>query len=344
MSPIHKQLSKFSEKLKVPAVVGGVLTRGGKLDYDVVGTRRRGVDDPADLLDQWHIGSCAKSITSVLYARLVEKGDADWASPVATLFPDLKDEINKGWANRSIEDLFLCRAGMKANPSLSALFSGWSDTRPLVDQRTEAAIAAMRKAPKKRKQFLYSNLSYIIIGAAIDRLSGVPYEKALERLVQEPLGITSLGYGPPPKVWGHRARVRLGNLALFMGKPAHPDSARSDNPRVFSSAGTMHMTLPDWAKFLHLFVADGGDLLKPQSVDYLLQAPDARGTGMVKGWAIAESLKGVSFGMQGSNTMWAAAVLLNESRTGLSLVVCNDGRSRVVSQSARLALQLLNST
>ena len=340
---VRAHLFEFSAKLKVPAVIGGVLSSDGTLDYDVVGFRCRGSDDAADIHDKWHIGSCTKSMTAVLYARLVERGDTDWDIPVANLFPDLRHQIDGGWGNRTIEELFLCRAGMKANPSMPAMLAGWSDTRPLVDQRTEAALSAMRKAPGVRGRFVYSNLSYIVIGAAIDRITGVPYEEALARHVLEPLGITSVGYGPPPKVWGHRARVRLLGVALFSGKPADPQSTKSDNPRMLSSAGTLHITIADWAKFLNLFINDGGDLLQPGTIDFLLKCPEGNGTKMAKGWAKAEEIKGVSFGMQGSNTMWSAAALLNEKRTRLSLVVCNDGRTRIVSQTALLAVKLLNS-
>ena len=231
---------------------------------------------------------------------------------------------------------------MKANPSMYAMLAGWSDTRSLVDQRTEAALSAMRKAPGVRGRFVYSNLSYMVIGAAIDRITGVPYEEALARHVLEPLGITSVGYGAPPNIWGHRARVQLAGLALFVGNPVDPQSARSDNPRMMSSAGTMHLTIADWAKFLNLFINGGGDLLQPGTIDFLLKIPEGNGIKMAKGWAKAEGIKGVSFGMQGSNTMWSAAALLNEKRTRLSLVVCNDGRTRIVSQTAVLAAKLLN--
>ncbi len=339
---VRAQLSEFSAKLNVPAVIGGVLSRDGTLDYDVVGFRCRGSDDAAEIHDKWHIGSCAKSITAVLYARLVERGDTDWDCPVASLFPDLTHQIDEGWGNRTIEEVFLCRAGMKANPSIRAMLAGWSDTRSLVDQRTEAALIAMQKVPGVRGRFVYSNLSYMVIGAAIDRITGVPYEEALARHVLEPLGITSLGYGPPPKVWGRRARFQLAGIALFIGKPADPQSARSDNPRMLSSAGTMHITIADWSKFLSLFINGGGDLLQPGTIDFLLKYPEGSGVKMAKGWVKAEGIEGVSFGMQGSNTMWSAAALLNEKRTRLSLVVSNDGRTRIVSQTALLAAKLLN--
>ena len=338
---IRTHLSKFSEELKVPAVAGSILSKDGTLNYDIVGVRRRGSNDKVEKHDKWHIGSCAKSITAVLYARLVEQGVANWDSPVASLFPDLTNQIADGWQNRTIEELFLCEAGMQANPTKAAMLSGYTDTRPLIDQRTEASLVAMRKAPRPSGSFVYSNLSYMVIGAAIDRITGIPFEDALEKYVLVPLSITSLGYGPPPMIWGHKPRVQIGNLALFVGKPANPKDVRSDNPRMLSSAGAMHMTITDWAKFLSLFLIDNSNILRPETIDFLLKNPKGSGTRMAKGWAKAEGLKNASFGMQGSNTMWAATALLDENRTSLSFLVCNDGRTHVLSQSARLAARLL---
>lgn len=86
-------LTEFSSRYRVPAVGGGILTNDGCLDFDVVGVRRR--DDAALAAgdDQWHIGSCGKSITAALYGRLVELGDAGWGVPVTELFGDLVDRM-----------------------------------------------------------------------------------------------------------------------------------------------------------------------------------------------------------------------------------------------------------
>ncbi|NJN50590.1 MAG: serine hydrolase, partial [Gammaproteobacteria bacterium] len=261
----------------------------------------------------------------MLYARLVERGDARWDQPVASLFPDLIHEISPAWNDRTIEELIVCQGGMQANPSRSRMFAGYGDDRSMADQRTDAAMAAMRDAPGPRGRFVYSNSSYMVVGAAIDRITREPFERALERHVLEPLGIASLSYGPPERVCGHGPLLRIGNLALFAGRPADPNDPHSDNPRMFSSAGTMHVAMVDWAKFLGIFVTGGGGIVKPQTVDDLLRTPKTPRAAMGKGWARAE-LKGVSTGMQGSNTLWSATALLNTNRTKSSFVVCNDGR------------------
>jgi len=82
------------------------------VELDLIGARVRG-GDPVGARDAWHIGSCGKSMTAALYARLVECGEAEWGAPVAKLFPDL--ELHPGWTGVTIDDLFVGEAGLPAN-------------------------------------------------------------------------------------------------------------------------------------------------------------------------------------------------------------------------------------
>ena len=153
--------------------------------------------------------------------------------------------------------------------------------------------------------------------------------------------MSSIGYGAPDVICGHHPRWRLGPLQIGRGRPAEPGGQRSDNPPVLSSAGTLHMTVQDWAKFLQLFISPGNDLLSKTSLDTLLTLPEHSKSPMTMGWAVAD-LPGVSFGMQGSNTMWSACALLDESRRHSAFVVINDGRTSVINASPHLTQRLLD--
>lgn len=152
-----------------------------------------------------------------------------------------------------------------------AMVAAWKDARPLPDQRTDAAAKALARAPIKPGRFLYSNLGYILIGAAIERIVGVPYESALRSHVLEPLGITSGSFGPPPGLWGHAGRLLplgpLGALDIGRGGPADPGDVESDNPAVMAPAGRLHLTLED---------ADGVGRLQRRSTSPAPQDPGSR--------------------------------------------------------------------
>ena len=334
-------LVEFRDRFKAPAVGVAVVTRSGSLEVDVVGSRQRGSTDPATIDDQWHIGSCAKAMTAVLYARLVEQGTAEWGIPIGSLFPDLGNAIDAGWEEATVDEVLLCRSGMDANLSRAKMLTAWEDTSPMSEQRTRAVVSALSGAPRSRGSFRYSNLGYIVIGAAIDRLAGKPFEDALRTEVFGPLGITSAGFGAPPDIWGHRPKLQIGGLTLGRGTPAEPGDQRSDNPAVMTPAGRLHLTLADWARFQGVFLNQGGDLLEPGNLEHLLALPPGKGSGMAMGWAPAVGLDGPSFGMQGSNTLWAATALIDSDFERTVMVVANDGRTKILRRSAQLAVNIL---
>lgn len=332
---IEDELQIFLKKTGAPAVGAGVIDVNSAQQIMVAGQRSRTDNTPVTTDNTWHIGSCTKSMTAVLFGLLIDRGLTSWDAPITSLFPDL-EEINPGWKQRSVASVFFCRAGMPANLSIPAMFSAWKDQRPLEQQRTELAINTFRKQPGRDGRFRYSNVGYILIGAAIDRLTGVPFETALDEYLFKPLGITSVGYGPPPHILGHSGKLRLpGGILLLKGKPKAADNPRSDNPPLASSAGTLYLTLSDWARFLSVFLKSNDETVVPNRViDQLLDGP--ANYQMLKGIARAQ-MPGIDFGMQGSNTMWAAAVLIMNDREKISFTVCNDGRSLMLLATAMLA-------
>ena len=340
---LHDLIVSFRSRFAVPAVGVAVVTSTGGLIVDVIGNRRYGGSDPVTVNDQWHIGSCAKAMTAALYARLVEQGDAEWGVPINAFFPDLVAGLDAGWSVPTIDEILVCRSGMRANLSRAEMLLAWDDTSPMTEQRTRAVIAALAHPPRRRGTFRYSNLGYMVVGAAIDRITGIPFEDALRISLLEPLGIASVGFGAPPDIWGHRSRIRVGGIIIGRGSPAEPADIRSDNPPVMTPAGRLHLTLADWAKFQLLFLKQGSDLLEPASIEHLLAQPPDSGRGMAMGWASAGSIDGASYGMQGSNTLWAATALIDADFERSAMLVVNDGRTRLLHKSAQLLASTIHS-
>ena len=222
----------------------------------------------------------------------------------------------------------------------------YRNTDPLTEQRSDAAAKVLRSEPVKPGDFKYSNLGYCIAGAAIDRLAGRSYEDALEDLVLSPLSVTSADFGAPGGVQGHHRQFGLGMLRI--GKVTPVDANHrfpADNPPLFNSAGRIHLSIPDWATIMRVFLNDGAPLVSVETIDHLLFDPDpgAERGSMAMGWSTVDASLG-RYGMQGSNTMWGATAVLDRQRHRAALTVTNDGRMGVVEQTAYLAQELLRST
>lgn len=343
MTSLASLVDGFRQRHGIPAVGAAIVTPAGVGDLAVAGVARRGSPAAAQAGDSWHLGSCGKSMTAALYARLVESGAAAWATPVGALFPDLEQAA--GWDAVTIDDLLVHRAGVPANLQWRELDAAARDRRPLREQRTEAAARVLARPPRRAGHFRYSNLGYTVAGAAIERLAGEPYEATLRRLVLEPLGMVEVGFGAPARLWGHGGRVapfvRLGIVA-GRGRAVAPDELLADNPPVMAPAGTLHATLESWSRFQRVFLDGGAGFLAPASISKLVTPVDGPGRSQAMGWAPpGPSLGSAAMGQQGSNALWNAAALVDSGRRRSVLVVCNDGRSSVGMRSARLAARAL---
>lgn len=333
-------LEGFLARHRPPAVAAAVLDREGLVAADHIGVRVRGRAEQVDAGDRWHLGSCTKAVTAMLYARLVERGDAEWGTPVADLFPDLT--LHPGWRAVTVDDLFTGRAGLPRDLTRAAHAAARRDPRPPAGQRTAATAEALAEAPADPGRPHYSNLGYVVAGAAIDRLAGAAFEEALHRYVLGPLGVGSAGFGAPPGVWGHAgARLGVGRVDLWRGPPVDPAAPHADNPALMNPAGGLHMSVADWAVVQRVFLAQGGGLLGPRSVDRLLTPAAGAGPRQACGWVPAGHLGEASLAQQGSNTLWVATAVMDRDRIRTALVVCNDGRRRLLGATVGLAMRML---
>jgi len=338
---IDLALNEFRNRNGVPAIGASFVHSGREAISHVVGERRRDLPDKVLLSDKWHIGSCTKPITAVLWARLVELGLAEWDARLPEIFGDLRFRDTE-WADVTIGHILQCRAGFPADIRRDLFETAWKDTRPLTEQRSDIVEQYLRRPPIRFGNFRYSNLSYIVAGAAIDRVAQTSFENALERYILQPPGVTTASFGAPEEVCGHRAGVTFGGIGLFRGPPTSPDAIESDNPRVYSSAGCLSLSLDDWSTLMQIFLASSNTkLLEEHSVKTIFRPPVQSGRSMVMGWMQPTPSMGIPYVMQGSNTLWTATSMVALDREKGVLVVCNDGRARILNRSVQLAMFLL---
>src|ERR1700743_2970691 len=67
-------LDPILRKHDLPALAGAIVTSKGLQAVGVVGVRKYGASVPAELNDQFHLGSDTKAMTATLLAMLVEEG------------------------------------------------------------------------------------------------------------------------------------------------------------------------------------------------------------------------------------------------------------------------------
>lgn len=312
-----------------PAMAAAVISDGAIRWSGVRGVRRTGEPDLATLDDRWHLGSNTKAMTAAVYARLVEQGRARWGLPLAEAFPELT--LDAGWTGATVDDLMHHRAGL-LDPAVMGrewLIAARSDTRTLPEQRAALAAKALTAAPTgPRGAFAYGNANYILVGAAIERITGAPWEDAMRSELYAPLNLTSAGFGPPPgrdNPWAHRM---IGETRTAI-PPEHPGA---DNPAALGPAGTAHMSLADYARFVSAVMGGAPGWLSADNLSRLT-TPPASDTppAYACGWGVREQPwggvggPGPVLGHDGSNTMWHCTVAAAPRRKGAVIVLANDG-------------------
>ena len=325
---IEAALDSVFERFAPVGLGAALVSRERVYASGVRGLRRKDGTEPVLTSDAWHLGSNTKAMTAVLFARLGEQGGADWDLKLVDALPG---EHDPAWAEVRVVDLMQHRAGLRDEDVLGQAWfmTARGDPATLPEQRLTVARKALASAPGGAPgQFQYGNANYMVAAAAMEAITGQDWQSMMVEQIFSPLGITSAGFGAPPEPapWGHR---EMGGTHVSL-PPSHPVS---DNPAALGPAGTVHMTLEDYGRFLAVFLNDGQPLLQPASIARLSEPaegpPPAYGCGWIvlnQPWASADgTTPGRVLAHDGSNTMWYASAAVAPDR-GLALVaVSNDG-------------------
>jgi CubicO group peptidase (beta-lactamase class C family) len=275
-----------------PALGVGVVFRGQIVALGTVGERQLGSGDWATLDDRFEVGSCAKSITAMVAAALVEEGKLRWDDRALDALAIERAGVLQDYKDVTLEQLLGHRAGLDQWMKSNDRWSAWHREHAALnatDKRLAFAAAALGRVPKHRPgtHHYYCNDGYLIAGSMIEQASGMAFEDFVRQRVFAPLKMDAAGYGPEideiqaAAVWGHKPR-RFGGL-----QPIKPESGEFGTPPFGSPAGFLYCSVPDLLGYVdeHMRGANGyGRLLKQESFNRL-HAP-LEGQQYALGWEV----------------------------------------------------------
>ena len=221
-----------------PAMAAGIVTPSGLEWSGVRGVRRVGDDEAATDQDRWHIGSNTKAMTAAAYARLVERGLTDWARPLSDIFAGVT--IDPAFAATTPDDLARHVAGLTDQTALPLLMVMRADTRPVAEQRAANVATALGRPPGGTPgRFAYGNVNYVLLGAAIERITGRPWEDVIAAEVFTPLGLSGAGLGAPlhDAVGRQSADAGTGGDGAYDAERLRPLAAGHDRRRTDLAVG-----------------------------------------------------------------------------------------------------------
>jgi len=133
------------------------------------------------------LASVTKSFVAVTAARLAARGGPELDATLGSLMPELAGTPS---ADASLLLLLAHRAGLDAHRSLFApLLAGrpFSRERALREAATARRPDARGTPPAEGFAPLYSDLGYVLAGAALERATGLPLDELVERELVAPL-------------------------------------------------------------------------------------------------------------------------------------------------------------
>jgi CubicO group peptidase (beta-lactamase class C family) len=312
----------------VPAVGVVVVRHGEVAEVAVTGTRSAHGKIAVTTEDQWHLGSLTKSMTATLAALLVEDGVIAWDTTPADVWPELAGNMHANFRGITLRQFLSHTSGMKRDDDWSGASDGGAE--PVEQKRREWAARLLSGAPVTTAgQFSYSNVGYVVAGAMLETRAGAAWETLLATRVFAPLGMTSSGFGAP----GTRGRQDqpLGHLSTPRGFVPVEPGRNADNRKAMGPAGTVHVSLADFARYLqaHLAGAQGSaGLLSVESFDTLHSAV---APGYALGWSTHDVLPPLLSGgflHTGSNLRWLAITWFAPALDTGVLLVSNGGGDR----------------
>lgn len=252
------------------------------------------------------VASLTKTFVATAVMRLIEEGKIELDAPVGRYLPAF-DRAGGDRARITIRHLMTHSAGLPAGGAYAG------KTRTTAQIIEEIATSPQKSPPGT--QFLYSDFSFITLGAVIEAVSGQSLDVYCRQTIFEPLGMSETSFRPQGELAVRVAATTPGNdTPESRGKVHDPTSAALNG--VAGSAG-IFSTADDLARFCQMLL-NGGEyagrrILKPQTVALFTskQSPvtgSARALGfdLDSPYAIRGALPPGSFGHTGftGTSLW----------------------------------------
>ena len=151
----------------------------------------------------WRWASVTKQVVAILVMREVERGTIDLDKPVATYLPAFRS-ANAGTA--TIRNLLQHRAGLP-NPADTPEFYS-ADFKGSRDPVTGFCAGPVTGAPSG--DWAYNNCDYVVLGAVLEAVTGLGWDRLFMRDIATPLGFEFAGAYPGEAFtrWGFIDGVR----------------------------------------------------------------------------------------------------------------------------------------
>ena len=308
----------------LPGLSFGISHGGRVVMLDAMGTMDMATGRPATAdATSYRCASITKTMTATLVMQQVEAGRMRLDAPIATYLAWTRRLPHAG--DISIRHLLIHGGGVIRDGS-----NRWGDDDFPDRDTVHAEVRKQLTFAEPATTFRYSNVAYVLLGEALEAVTGRPFDALLQRDVLGPLRLQSSALTLTPRV---RRTLATGYYRRRPGEQPRP--ASPVEARAFAPAGGLISTVPDLLSYQHAHFPGWGNLISDLSRREMQrtqwQRPEEPNHGL--GWMIwhvdGVTVRGHSGGFPGFTTKigfspecgLAAAVLTNTNSPVPSLAV-----------------------
>lgn len=294
--------------------------------------------EPATDQTVYRMGSISKLLTVTAALQLAQQGRLDVDAPVQQVLPEWRVLPTPGQAPITLRLLMTHHAGLVRDVG-----EGMWGTQVGRFQDMVQALGPHAQMYPAGHIFSYSNVGMTVLGTAVERVAGLPFETHLQRTLLQPLGMQTASFtqAPAPTMaHGHKA----GHVA--------DEPALRDTP-----AGGLNASVLDMSRFMMMVLAGGStpeghqllqteplaDMLRTQNPDHPLDLDLHTGLGWLMGGFGQRNTPGAGPLLHHSGAtryFRAHMALLPQHKLGV-IVAANDTHAdALVHTLAKQALQL----
>jgi serine-type D-Ala-D-Ala carboxypeptidase len=237
----------------------------------------QGAVTPTTLFD---LASLTKVVATTTTAMLLyERGLLDLDAPVSAIVPEFTTDPARDPRRHEIT-LRMLLAHSSGLPAHEKFFLK-ARTR---DQLLQAAVTTpLAVDPATRAQ--YSDVGFIILGVALERLADESLDRFCQREIFSPLAMTNTTFNPPTEI---RAKIPPTVDDQTFRRRVIQGEVQDENASVLGGVAPhagLFSTAADLAKFAQAMLNAGRPILRPETVSLFTRRESApQGTSRALGW------------------------------------------------------------
>lgn len=217
-----------------------VVAQGGKvLLSKAVGSADRETHKPMRVDTVFRLASLTKQLTSLLVMQQVAAGTMRLDEPVAEVLPSLPASVGRVTAQQLLQHVSGLPNPSDGPENAIPAFYKMSNVTGSYHQATASGFCAGKPVRDPDTKFEYNNCDYLVLGAMLEKVTGMTYAQLVATKITGPLHLAS---------WG-----------IFTGAGTSPATARAytetgtvdepQNPATYGAAGALYGNALDVAKW-----------------------------------------------------------------------------------------------